>query len=156
MSRTMLGSSMPAPLPPLLPLILKVPGGLALPPPPPDSPGPTPVLRSPPGPLPLLPTLADPVVEPPGDPGWPPPGAIEKSPKRLPGGRLSKAVACEGSTLMTTTPIPSPAAGAPLFEGGTILPSPEISPTAMTSAGRAGEFEESPKFKDDDVALGEA
>jgi hypothetical protein len=37
----------------------------------------------------------------------------------------------------------------------TVLPSPEISPTAMTSAGRAGESEESPKFMAD-VALGEA
>src|ERR1700686_4718591 len=81
---------------------------------------------------------------------------MEKSPKRFQGGRLSKAAAWEGSTLMTTTPLPSPAAGAPLFEGGTILPSPEISPTAMTPAGRAGEFGESPRFEDEDVALGAA
>ena len=155
MSRTMLGSSIAAPLPPVLPLILSVPGEPAFPPPPPESPGPTPVLRSPPGPLASLPAVAEFPAEPPGDPGCPPPGEIEKSPMRFPGGRLSRAAAWEGSTLITTTPLPSPAAGAPLLEAATALPSVEISPTAMISAGRSGEFdcdrEESPRFIDDAV-----
>src|ERR1700676_2829348 len=159
MSRTMLGSSMASPLPAALPVMLRVPDAPALPPPPPASPDPTPVLRSPPGPLAPLPTVAAPAGVPPGDPGRPPPGEIEKSPQRLPGGRLSRAAASEGSTPMITTPLPSPAAGTPLLEIDKVLPSPEISPVDRTSAGRAGEFaceiEESPRFIEG-VALGAA
>src|ERR1700730_4377165 len=159
MSRTILGSSMASPLPAALPVMLRVPDVPALPPPPPASPDPTPVLLSPPGPLAPLPTVAAPAGVPPGDPGRPPPGEIEKSPQRLPGGRLSRVAASEGSTPMITTPLPSPADGIPLFETNTVLPSPEISPVARTSAGRTGEFaceiEESPRFIAA-VALGDA
>src|ERR1700730_755128 len=159
MSLMIVGSSMASPLPPALPVMLRVPGEPALPPPPPDSPAPTPVLRSPPAPPPSWPALAAPAVVPPGDPGRPPPGEIEKSPQRLTGGRLSRVAASEGATPMITPPLPSPADGIPLFETDTVLPSPEISPVARTSAGRTGEFacaiQESPRFIAA-VALGDA
>ena len=51
---------MASPLPAVLPVMLRVPDAPALPPPPPASPDPTPVLLSPPGPLAPLPTVAAP------------------------------------------------------------------------------------------------
>ena len=75
------------------------------PPPPPLSPLPTPVLASPAGPAPPAPPpSASPPGTPPGEPGLPPAGEMEKAPWRLPGGRVTALVGAAGSTLRLSSP----------------------------------------------------
>src|SRR5215467_11026682 len=131
---------------PPFPLIVSGPGSADFPPPPPQSPDPTPVLPSPPALRLLFPELplpppTTPSGLPPGEPFLPPPGDIANSPSRLPGGSAGCEVDHPGFTLKTTSPFPDP--GKPASSGTETPDSPAPAlrtglEAASASTGRCG------------------